>query len=170
VEWISGGDERSIFQRLSERVGGRINIDLYEYVDDSPIFQMKTLEELTAYLGLSQPPVKLDPNLYARYWESDRGSLERYVEWRVASIYNSFEIIRDEVVSLSAITGIPMDYVLTSSSGRRIEFYVMGEAVRRGELIPPQTERRVRSYQGECEEGCGGPLPKRPWTAAQDEG
>lgn len=199
VEWISGGDERSIFQRLSERVseldpdvilsfggnryfypymveragnlglslrlgrypgeiyqsvlghfsiGGRINIDLYEYVDDSPIFQMKTLEELTAYLGLSQPPVKLDPNLYARYWESDRGSLERYVEWRVASIYNSFEIIRDEVVSLSAITGIPMDYVLTSSSGRRIEFYVMGEAVRRGELIPPQTERRVRSYQG----------------------
>ncbi len=198
VEWISG-DERSLFERLSEivseldpdvilsfggnrvfypylveragnlgvslrlgrypgeiyqsvlghfSIGGRINVDLYEYVDDSPIFQMKTLEELTAYLGLSQPRVRLDPHLYAHYWESDREALREYVGWRVVSIYNSFEVVREEVVSLSAITGIPMDYVLTSSSGRRIEFYVMGEAVKRGELIPPQVERRVRSYQG----------------------
>ncbi len=129
-------------------IGGRINIDLYEYVDGLPFLQLKTLEELARYLGLPDPPVKGDPYLYDRMWMEDRDKLIEYLSWRVETIYKSFERLAHDIIEMSSVTGIPLDYVLTSSSGRQVEFYIMCEAVGRGEVIPPQVSREVRSYQG----------------------
>ncbi len=141
---------REIYQSVLGHfsIGGRINIDLYEYVDDAPFLQMKTLEELSQYLSLPQPEKKLDPYLYERYWRVDRESLRDYLAWRVETIYHAFQRLWEDIYTMSSVTGIPLDYVLTSSSGRQIEFYIMGEAVKRGEVIPPQMNRDVRSYPG----------------------
>ena len=129
-------------------IGGRINIDLYEYVDDIPFFQRKTLEELAEYLRIDGPNRTIDMLLYSRYWRDDRDELLDYVSWRVKAMYAAFKALEGDIYTLSNVTGIPPDYVLTSSSGRQIEFYIMSEAVKKGLVIPRSSERFVRSYPG----------------------
>ena len=129
-------------------IGGRINIDLYEYVDDIPFFQRKTLEELAEYLRIDGPSRTIDMLLYSRYWRDDRDDLLDYVSWRVKAMYAAFKALEGDIYTLSNVTGIPPDYVLTSSSGRQIEFYIMSEAVKKGLVIPRSSERFVRSYPG----------------------
>ena len=129
-------------------IGGRIGLDLYEYVDDIPIFQRKTLEELASYLSIDIPVTTYDPLIYGKIWLEDRESLLEYLSWRVESIYKAYRALEDDIYVLSRVTGIPPDYVLTASSGRQIEYYIMYEAVKRGELIPKVVERQVRSYPG----------------------
>lgn len=128
--------------------GGRINIDLYEYVDDIPFFQRKTLEELAEYLNIDQPNNSIDPLLYHKYWVDERDKLISYIGWRVKASYIAFKALENDIYTLSSVTGIPPDYVLTSSSGRQIEFYIMNEAVRKDLIIPRAVERHVRSYPG----------------------
>ncbi|HIQ13155.1 MAG TPA: hypothetical protein EYH44_02050 [Thermoprotei archaeon] len=128
--------------------GGRINIDLYEYVDDIPFFQRKTLEELAEQLNIDRPKNYVDPLLYHKYWVDERDKLIKYIGWRVRTLYKAFRALENDIYTLSSVTGIPPDYVLTSSSGRQIEFYIMNQAVRKGIIIPRVIERSVRSYQG----------------------
>ncbi len=129
-------------------VGGRINIDLKEYVDDLPIFQRKTLEELAGYMKMDLPEHAIDKYLYYDYWSRDREKLIKYVEWRVKAIYNAFKGLEDHIFVLSNITGIPPDYVFTASSGRQAEYYIMKIARRRGEVTPKVGLRRYRTYPG----------------------
>ena len=86
--------------------------------------------------------------LYSRYWRDDRDELLDYVSWRVKAMYAAFKALEGDIYTLSNVTGIPPDYVLTSSSGRQIEFYIMSEAVKKGLVIPRSSERFVRSYPG----------------------
>jgi len=128
--------------------GGRINVDLYEYVDDIPFFQRKTLEELAEYLKIDRPSKTIDILLYNRYWREYREELIEYISWRAKAMYAAFKALEGDIYILSNVTGIPPDYVLTSSSGRQIEFYIMSEAVKKGLVIPRSSERFVRSYPG----------------------
>ena len=127
---------------------GRINIDLKEYVDDNPIFELKTLEELAEYAGLRIPSTSIDPFSYALFWNDRRQVLIDYVKWRVMAIYKLFWELMEQIFSLSSVTGIPPDYVLTASSGRQAEQYIMRMSRKRGELIPKVLGRRMRSYPG----------------------
>ncbi len=150
MEFNIGRLPREIHQSILGHfsIGGRINIDLYEYVDDIPIFQRKTLEELAEYLSIDIPEDIYDPLIYGKIWSEDRDSLLNYLRWRVQAIFRAYKSLEDDIYVLSRITGIPPDYVLTASSGRQIESYIMYEAVERGELIPKVGERALRSYPG----------------------
>jgi len=129
-------------------IGGRINIDLKEYVDDIPIFQRKTLEELSQYLKLETYPEYIDKYLYYQYWENSREELLDYIRWRVKTIYYSLNNLLDHIFALSGITGIPPDYVLTASSGRQAEFFIMRVARKRGEVVPKVKPRPYKPYPG----------------------
>ena len=127
---------------------GRINIDLKEYVDDNPIFERKTLEELAGYVGIDYPEKSIDVFGYPLYWERNRDYLIDYVKWRVRAIYAVFWELIDQIFGLSSVTGIPPDYVLTASSGRQAEHYIIKMSRKRGELVPKVLGRRARSYPG----------------------
>ena len=127
---------------------GRMNIDLKEYVEDNPLFELKTLEELAGYVGLDMPIKSIDVFSYPYYWKEGRDELLNYVRWRVETIYKSFSALVEHVFSLSSVTGMPPDYVLTASSGRQAEHYIMRMSRRRNELIPKVLGRRPRAYPG----------------------
>jgi DNA polymerase I len=129
-------------------IAGRIHIDLKDYVDDLPIMQMKTLEELASYLGLGLLERTIDELQYYYYWNEDRDSIVNYVRWRAETLYNAFGILKEHFFNLSSITGIPPDYVVTASSGRQAEYYIMRRAFKLGEIIPRVVERGFRSYPG----------------------
>ena len=129
-------------------IAGRIHIDFKDYVDDIPILQRKTLEELAGFLGLDVDVPSIDELEYYYYWVNNRKKLLDYIRWRVKVLYEAFNILKDHLFTLSSITGIPPDYVLTASSGRQAEHYIMRKAVGFGEIIPKVLNRRFRSYIG----------------------
>ncbi len=137
---------QSLFGHIS--IAGRIHVDLKDYVEDIPALQRKTLEELAEFIGIEGPRFTIDYFRYFDYWRDKRDLLREYLKWRVWAIYNAFNLLKDHIFTLSNITGIPPDYVLTASSGRQAEFYIMRKAVNRGIIIPKALERRPKSYPG----------------------
>jgi len=143
---LGGELHQSVLGHFS--IGGRINIDLKEYVNDIPIFQRKTLEELSEYLKLKLFKYPVDRLLYYQYWSNDREKLLNYIRWRVKTIYESYKLLEDHIYALSETTYIPPDYVLTASSGRRAEYFIMKVARSRNEVVPNIRERVYRTYPG----------------------
>jgi DNA polymerase I len=143
---LGGEVHQSLYGHTS--IAGRIHIDIKDYVDDLPVLQRKTLEELAEYMGLELPDRVVDELQYYYYWSSERDVLLKYVRWRVHTLYRLFNLLMDHIFSLSNITGIPPDYVLTASSGRQAEYYIMKRAMKLGEIIPKVRERRFRRYPG----------------------
>ena len=137
---------QSLYGHIS--LAGRIHIDLKEYADDVPVLQRKTLEELADFLSLPPPPRVINEFRYYDFWKDNRENLLDYQRWRVKTLYNAFSILSNHIFSLSSITGIPPDYVLTASSGRQAEHYIMRKAHSFNEVIPKVIERRFRSYPG----------------------
>ena len=129
-------------------IPGRINIDLKGYVDNNPIFQRKTLEELAAYIGIQLPKKAYDKLIYFDAWNKERTNLLEYNRWRAVAIYKAFSELKEEIFSLSSITGMPADYVITASTGYQVENYIMRNAVKRGYLIIKPPQRWKGSYIG----------------------
>ncbi len=129
-------------------IAGRVHVDLKEYAEDLPMLQRKTLEELATFLGFEVEAQPVDELQYYYYWINDRKRLIEYVKWRAYILYKAFHIIRDQLFSLSSITGIPPDYVFTASSGRQAEYYIMRKAIEYNEVIPKVSQRGFRSYPG----------------------
>lgn len=129
-------------------IAGRLNVDLKEYVDDIPALQRKTLEELADLLGLPEPEVYIDEFRLYDYWVKNKEVVKNYLKWRAKVLWNAYKILEDHILSLSNITGIPADFVLTASSGRQIEHYIMRKTREFNEVIPKVLERPFRTYPG----------------------
>ncbi|MCS7125466.1 MAG: DNA-directed DNA polymerase [Aigarchaeota archaeon] len=136
----------SIHGHISIR--GRLNIDLEDMARDIPELTVETLEEFTAYLGLDQEFDRVEEWEIAEIWRRDSEKVKRYSLQRVEAMLKCYEALRDYIFSISELTGMPVDYVLTASTGFRVENYLMYLAVERGELIPKKPEISHVSYVG----------------------
>ncbi|MGC8555989.1 MAG: DNA polymerase domain-containing protein [Conexivisphaera sp.] len=144
-----GGSEPhgSVYGHVSVR--GRANVDVSEFVDEVPEVKLERLEELARYLGLEVPRDAPEDFEIGDLWEGDRARVLAYSEWRARTIFELFSAISDYVFSLSSITGMPPDHVLTAATGFKVENYLMRFAeLEAKELIPPRREAAHVSYQG----------------------
>jgi len=144
-----GGSEPhgSVYGHVSLR--GRANIDVSEFVDEVPEIKLERLEELAGYMGMDVPRDAPEDFEVGAMWEEDRARIVGYSEWRARAIFDVFSAISDYVFSLSGITGIPPDHVLTAATGFKVENYLMRFAEEEaGELIPPRRESRHITYPG----------------------
>jgi len=129
-------------------IRGRLNIDLEDMAREIPELTVETLEEFVGYLGVDARLDTVEEHELAERWEKDRESVKRYSMQRAEAILKAFEAVKDFVFSLSELTSMPADYVLTASAGFRVESYLMTLAVRVGELIPKRAEITHVSYPG----------------------
>lgn len=129
-------------------IRGRLNIDLEDMARDIPELTVETLEEFINHLGIKIPLDTIGEYELADKWVEDIEAVRRYSMQRADAILNAYEAVKDFVFSLSDLTSMPADYVLTASAGFRVENYLMRLAVRLGELIPKRTEIPHVSYPG----------------------
>lgn len=144
-----GEPHGSLYGHVSIR--GRCNIDVVEFADEVPEIKLETLEEICRHLGVSGPSEVIEEFEVRELWgsRSGRDRVLRYSEWRSEALVKVFNSISDYVFSLSSITGIPPDHVLTAATGFKVENYLMRFAERVvGELIPPRREARHVRYPG----------------------
>ncbi len=133
-------------------VPGRLNVDLYDFAEELHEVKMKTLEEVADYLGVMKKSERVLIEWWEipDYWDDEkkRPTLIRYALDDVRSTYGLAEKFLPFGIQLSYVTGVPLDQVVAMSVGFRLEWYLMREAHRMGELVPNRVERSEESYRG----------------------
>ncbi len=134
-------------------VQGRLNVDLYDFAEEVPEIKRKTLEEVAEFFGVmkSSERVLLEWYDIPKLWDEGGASREKLLRYNrddVVSTYKLAEKFLPFGIQLSSITGIPLDQVMAASVGFRLEFYLMRQAYKHGELIPNRTEKTGESYRG----------------------
>ncbi len=140
----------SVYGHIS--IAGRLNVDLYDYAEEMPEIKVKTLENVAEYLGVMRKEERVEIPWYEipKYWERPdlRDKLLQYAKDDVLATYGIGEKILPFAVQLAYITGLPLDQVGAASVGFRLEWYLMREAYRLGELVPNRVERPPLTYKG----------------------
>ncbi len=140
----------SVYGHIS--VAGRLNVDLYDYAEEIPEIKVKTLENVAEYLGVMKKEERVEIPWYEipKYWENPefRDKLLQYAQDDVVATYGIAEKILPFAIQLAYITGLPLDQVGAASVGFRLEWYLMREAYRLGELVPNRVERPPLTYKG----------------------
>ncbi len=129
-------------------VRGRLNIDLEDMARDIPELTLGTLEEFIEYIGVERRIKAIEDYEMMEYWEENPGKVRDYSRQRAEAILEAFNLLRDFIFNLSELTGMPADYVLTASTGFRVENYLMYLAYKEGEIIPKRREVGHVSYPG----------------------
>jgi len=140
----------SVYGHVS--VMGRANVDFFDFSDELPEVKVKTLENIADFLGV----MKLDKRTLIEdidlplYWEDSekRPSLLHFSKENTQSIMGVAEAMLSFAMQLSSLVGLPLDYVGTAAVGFRVEWFLMREAYRIGELTPKRVERPYFPYVG----------------------
>lgn len=131
-----------------QSVQGRINIDLFDLAEETPEVKLETLEEYSAYLGLPMKYDVVEEHELPTVWKENRSAVLKYSMQRAKGIMEVYKAVADFIFSLSEITALPADHVLTAATGFRVESRLMALAVEVGELIPPRKEVAHVTYPG----------------------
>ncbi len=147
---VDGEPATSTYGHIS--IVGRLNVDLYDFAEELPEVKVKTLENVADYLGVMKKDerVIIEYLEMPRYWDTPelRPMFLQYARDDVVSTYGLAEKFLPFAMQLSSITGLPLDQVGAASVGFRLEWYLMREAYRYGELVPNRVERPYETYKG----------------------
>ncbi|MFQ5761445.1 MAG: DNA-directed DNA polymerase [Candidatus Bathyarchaeia archaeon] len=133
-------------------VTGRANVDLGDFIDDMPDIKLKTLHAAAEYFGIlpRQDLLQLEATEVADRWKSprDQASVVEFCEQNAWLTWRLCEFLLDYAIQLSNIVGMPLDMVGSAATGFRVDWYLMREAGRLGELPPQRTEQPYYPYRG----------------------
>jgi len=141
---------RSVYGHVS--ITGRLSIDIFDYADEIPELKVKTLENMANILGvkrLSEQKI-IDEIEYSEYWDDEkkREELIDFALERAECILGIFEKMFMYASELSKLVGLPLDQIGRAAVGFRIEWYLIREAYKIGELIPERREQPYIPYAG----------------------
>jgi len=131
---------------------GRANIDFYDFAEDLTEVKVKTLENVADFLGV----MKLEKRTlvedvdYAAHWDDPekRSILLRFSKENTQCIMGIASAMLDEAMQLASLVGLPLDHVGTAAVGFRVEWFLIREAYKIGELVPKRVERPYIPYAG----------------------
>jgi len=150
VDRANAEPHMSVYGHVS--ITGRVNMDLFDFSDELPEVKVKTLENVADFLGVMKLKERtlIEDVDHAAYWEDSkkRPSLLQFSKENTQSIMGIAEAMLDFAVQLSDLVGLPLDHVGTAAVGFRIEWFLMREAYRIGELMPKRVERPYIPYTG----------------------
>ncbi len=131
---------------------GRLNVDLYDYAEEISGVKIKSLEEVADYLGVmpKEKRTLIDWWRIAEYWDdpAKRRELINYTRDDVVSTMLLAEKLLPFGSQLSQVSGLPLDQVMAASVGFRLEWRLIREAKKLGELVPNRVERGEETYAG----------------------
>jgi len=133
-------------------ITGRANVDLFDYADEFPEVKIKTLENISDYLGIMKIGERelIEDIEYAQYWDdpAKRPKLLKFSMDNTKCIMGITEAILDFAIQLSSLVGLPLDQVGTAAVGFRVEWFLIRHAYQMGELVPKKIERPYIPYAG----------------------
>ena len=140
----------SVYSHIS--ITGRANMDFFDFADELPEVKIKILENVADFLGV----IKFEKRTLIEdidcpsYWENpeERSTLLKFSRENTQSIIGIVTAMLDFAVQLSSLVSLPLDHVGTAAVGFRVEWYLIKEAHKIGELVPKRRERPYIPYVG----------------------
>jgi len=140
----------SVYGHVS--LNGRINLDLADYADEFPEVKVKTLANLADYLDIMkiENRITVEDIDFADYWNAEvkRESLKQFSMDNTRGIMGITEAILDFAMQLSSLVSLPLDHVGTAAAGFRVEWFLIKQTHKLGELVPRRVEQPYRPYAG----------------------
>jgi DNA polymerase I len=131
---------------------GRANIDFFDFADELPEVKVKTLENVADFLEVMKIEKRtlIEDIDLAVYWDDPkkRPVLLKFSRENVQSVMGVTEAMLDFAMQLSSLVGLPLDHVGTAAVGFRVEWYLIKQAYKIGELVPKRIERLYIPYVG----------------------
>lgn len=150
VDRVGTEPHRSVYGHVS--ITGRINLDLADFADELYEVKVKTLENVADYLGVMKVEERtlIEDVEVADYWDDPekRETLAKYSMENVESIMGLYEALSDYAIELSRLVGLPLDQIGKAAVGFRVEWFLIREAYKTGELVPERVERPYIPYVG----------------------
>lgn len=138
----------SLYGHIS--ITGRSNIDLYNYAEDFEEVKVKTLENMAKYLGVlkDEEEIEVEDVEVQGYWDdlSMRQTLLQRSVKKAETILGVSASLLDYAMQLSNIVGLPLDYVGAAAVGFRVEWYLIRQAYKIGEMVPSRKENPYFPY------------------------
>lgn len=133
-------------------VTGRANLDLSDVAGSIPEVKTKTLENVAKYLQLPSAGKFTTIEEWDRYglWAEDAGKRKLLHNAKMMA-QASLELAEATVnfpMQLSALTGLPLDQVMTAAVGFRVDSYLIRQAHRIRELVPTKNQQPFFTYRG----------------------
>lgn len=140
----------SVYGHIS--VTGRANVDLLDFAEALPEVKVKTLENVADFLGIRKIENRLtiDEIDFPVYWENPakRPELLRFSRQNTQCVMGITDAMLDFAVQLSNLVGLPLDHVGAAAVGFRVEWFLIRQAYKIGELIPERLEHPYIPYAG----------------------
>jgi DNA polymerase I len=131
---------------------GIANVDLADFMDVFPEVKVKTLSNLANYLGVmkNQSDIEIEDVESADYWDNQqkRDVLKKFSLNNARKIQGSATLLLDFAMQLSSLVSLPLDHVMTAAVGFRVEWFLIKQTRKIGELIPRRVEQPYRPYAG----------------------
>jgi len=131
---------------------GMANVDLADFMDVFPEVKVKTLSNLAYYLGVikNQSGIEIEDVESADYWDDPkkRDVLKEFSLNNARKIQGSATLLLDFAMQLSSLVSLPLDHVMTAAVGFRVEWFLIKQTRKIGELIPRRVEQPYRPYAG----------------------
>ncbi len=142
--------EQSVYGHWS--IIGRAHIDLYNFVEDMTDVKRKSLDYVAEYFGIMKRSerVNIPGHRIYQYWD-DEGKRDLLVKYARDDVVSTLELGRrllPYAMQLASVSGLPLDQVGPASVGARVEWMIMHEAYKMGELAPNRVERPYETYKG----------------------
>jgi len=141
---------RSVYGHVS--ITGRASMDMFDFADELPELKVKSLENMAAILGVKDlKEQKIIHELeYSDYWDDEekRRELLNFASEKAECLLGIFDKFFMYASELSKLVGIPLDHIGKAAVGFRIEWYLIREAYKIGELVPERLEQRYLPYAG----------------------
>jgi DNA polymerase, archaea type len=139
----------SVYGHVS--VTGIVNVDLADFVSMFPEVKVKTLSNFAGHLGLgSETGGVVEDVLFAQYWDNPekRAELQKFALDSANKVLGMAGLLLDFAIQLSSLTGLPLDHVMAAATGFRVEWYLIKQAQRIGEIVPRRIEQPYMPYAG----------------------
>ncbi len=131
---------------------GIANVDLVNFMDVFPEVKVKTLSNLASYLGVmkNQASIEIEDVEFPDYWDDQqkRELLKEFSLNNARKTQGSAALLLDFAMQLSSLVSLPLDHVMTAAVGFRVEWFLIKETRKLGELVPRRIEQPYRPYAG----------------------
>jgi DNA polymerase I len=131
--------------------GGVANVDLADFMDVFPEVKVQTLANLAQHLGvITAAGSEIEDVEFADYWDDPkkREELKQFSLNNARKIQGSATLLLDFAMQLSSLVSLPLDHVMTAAVGFRVEWFLIKQTRKIGELVPRRVEQPYRPYAG----------------------
>ena len=132
-------------------ITGIVNIDLADFMDVFPEVKVRTLWNFAKHLGIIEDKQSTVEYVdFADYWDVNqkRSELIQFGLQSACNVQSTIELLLDFSMQLAGLTSLPLDQVMAAAVGFRVEWFLIKQAQKIGELIPKRIEQPYIPYAG----------------------